>query len=303
MANDLIQQVALVSESAKVSQNDLMRVSAALQKQASRDLAPIWNIGATVDAFPALEDVPLGYWPMLVRDDIGFDAAGIHLDIDGQPYALISSSDVLDEWSLTASHELIEMLVDPFGNRTVAGDSPKSDQGRVLFLVEACDPSEAAEFGYTVNGILVSDFYTPNYFDPIGSSSVRYSFTNSITEPRKVLRGGYLSWQDPASGHWWQETFFSGSSSKFRDLGVLSASNGSIRSQIDRLSAKNTAAAIKLGRIAALAAGLSTAPNKVSSSAKAEALHATIAALPGMSSTPENVSDTGRRAARRVRGD
>ena len=35
---------------------DLMRVSAALQKQASRDLAPIWEISATVDAFASLED-------------------------------------------------------------------------------------------------------------------------------------------------------------------------------------------------------------------------------------------------------
>jgi hypothetical protein len=44
------------------------------------------------------------------------------------------------------------MLVDPSGNRTQIGDSPKSNQGRVEFLVEVCDPSEAANFGYSVNG-------------------------------------------------------------------------------------------------------------------------------------------------------
>jgi hypothetical protein len=49
--------------------------------------------------------------------------------------------------------------------------------GRVEFLVEACDPSEAAEFGYTIDNLLVSDFYTPRYFDPVQSDSVRYSFT------------------------------------------------------------------------------------------------------------------------------
>src|SRR5215510_3530129 len=153
----LLRQLALVSESEQAKTKDLLRVAAALQKQASRDLAPIWDVSATVDAFETLEDVPLGYWPMIIRDDIGFDgAAGIHLDKDNQPFALITSSSDLDTWSLTASHEELEMLVDPFGNRLMAGDSPKPDQDRVEFLVEVSDPSEAAEFAYTVNGILVS---------------------------------------------------------------------------------------------------------------------------------------------------
>jgi len=155
-----------------------------------RDLAPIWQISATVQAFEKLEDIPLDYWPMIVRDDIGFAAAGIHLDQDGQPFALITSSNDNDVWSLTVSHETLEMLVDPLGDRLVAGDSPKPDQGRVLFLVEVSDPSEAADFAYSVNGVLVSDFYTPSFFDPIAAVGVRYSFTDAITEPRQVLRGG-----------------------------------------------------------------------------------------------------------------
>src|SRR5215813_3735429 len=125
----LTRHLALVSESKKVSMGDLLRVAAALQKQAIRDLAPIWEISATVDAFEKLEDVPLGYWPMIIRDDIGESgAAGVHEDKDGQPFALIMAGD-LDTWSLTASHEACEMLVDPFGNRLVAGDSPKGNQG------------------------------------------------------------------------------------------------------------------------------------------------------------------------------
>lgn len=218
MPNDVVVQVALVSESARVDSAELSVVSAALQKQATRDLAPVWNVGATVDAFAALEDVPLGYWPMIVMDNISFDAAGIHLDEDGQPFALITASDDNSVWSLTASHECVEMLVDPFGNKQVAGDSPKDDQGRVSFLVEVCDPSEAAEFAYSVNGVLVSDFYTPRFFDPVVASGVRYSFTDAVGEPRQVLRGGYLSWLDPQTSHWWQERWFWGSESTFVDL-------------------------------------------------------------------------------------
>jgi hypothetical protein len=75
----LIRQLALVSESKRTPTSDLLKASAALQKQASRDLAPVWEISATVDPFDKLEDVPAGYWPLIIMDDIGFDAGGFTL--------------------------------------------------------------------------------------------------------------------------------------------------------------------------------------------------------------------------------
>jgi hypothetical protein len=215
----LVRQLALVSQTKKVSSSALSRVGAALQKQVTRDLAPIWDIKATVDSFAKLSDVPIGYWPMVISEqDLG-NAAGIHEDKQGQPFALVHYS---YGWSLTASHECLEMLVDPFGNRLMAGPSLIKKQGRVEYLVEVCDPSEDTPFAYRVNGILVSDFYTPDYFAPAPTPSVRYSFTGAIKGPRQVLRNGYISWHDPVSDHWFQETFF-GSKPSFRDLGKLTA--------------------------------------------------------------------------------
>ncbi len=227
----LTMNLALVSEAKRHDPSDLARVAAALQKQATRDFGPLWQVAPTVDAFPRLEDVPVGYWPMIIKDDIGQPgAAGVHLDKNGQPFALITMS---DSWSLTASHEMLEMLADPFGNRTIAGPSPKAGQGRVAFLVEVCDPAEAAEFGYTSNSILVSDFYTPNFFDPVVSAATRYSFTGAIKQPRTILRGGYISWHDPPSDHWWQQSWF-GERKQYRDLGVFAAEKGtSLRAWID----------------------------------------------------------------------
>jgi hypothetical protein len=222
--------LALTSEVQGHDPSDVARVAAALQRQATRDFAPIWNISATVDAFPRLEDVPVGYWPMIVETDINVPgAAGVHEDKDGQPFALIAMS---DSWSLTASHEMLEMLADPFGRRLIPGTSPKRGQGRVEFLVEVCDPCEAADLAYTVNGVLVSDFYTPHFFDPTDSPGTRYSYTGALTKARQVLRGGYLSWHDPASDHWWQETFFT-QRRQYRDLGVFDAKSGSVRAWID----------------------------------------------------------------------
>src|SRR5262245_32125341 len=106
-----LEHVAMVSETDHVSFRALAKVSAALQKQVMRDLAPVWNIRATVDAFASLDDVPIDYWPIIIRDDIEMDGAqGVHLDKDGHPFGLVQFS---DGWSLTSSHECLEMLVDP----------------------------------------------------------------------------------------------------------------------------------------------------------------------------------------------
>jgi hypothetical protein len=266
----LIRQVAVVSLSPQVPTATVMRVSAALQKQATRDLAPIWEVSATVDAFEALGQVPVGTWPIIIGGNVPPGAGGFHTDTNGQPLALVRASSDINVLCQTCSHEMIEMLVDPFGSRFVPGDSPMPDQGRVNFLVEACDPSEGAEFGYTINNLLVSDFYTPHYFDPVQSTGVRYSFTGAITEPRQVLQGGYLSWQDPISKHFFQERRIETIEPDFEDLGALTDASLSPREFIDRNTDKFTQAAVNTGRKAATMASNLT-PAKVNQACAAQA--------------------------------
>jgi hypothetical protein len=184
--------VALVSQTTEVSLAEISKVAAAIQKQISRDFSPIWRVDATVNAFDKLEDVPLGYWHLILEDEIPSGLAGLHKREDnGQPFALVALS---LNWPVFMSHEVLEMLVDPDGTRTVAGDSQKPGQGRVEFLVEVCDPSQSSSLAYSVNGIMVSDFYTPQYFEPVVSTGVRYSYSGKIKQPREVLDGGYSRW-------------------------------------------------------------------------------------------------------------
>ena len=233
MAN-LPMHVALVSEmdASDLSFSELSTASAALSKQISRDFGPIWGVNATVDAFPSLDDVPPGYWPVIIQEDIGEPtAAGFHTDKNGNPFALVQFS---PSWGLTASHETLEMLADPFGNRVVSSLSPVDDKTRVEILVEVCDPSEDSDFSYTIDGVTVSDFYTPSYLDPVTAPGVRYGFTNALKKSRQVLKGGYISFHDLTTDHWNQLKFF-GSKPQVEDLGILSTANGqSIRAQIDR---------------------------------------------------------------------
>lgn len=220
--------VALVSEVPDVEISELTRVAAAIQKQVMRDFSPIWEISASVAAFAAVQDVPVDYWIVTLCYDVP-DGSGGHRDTDGRPAAFVEWT---DNWSHSASHEVLEMIVDPWGKRLVAGPSIKPDQGRVEYLVEVSDPCQSEDCAYSVNGEVVSDFYTPRFFDPSVSPGVRYSFSGKITAPRQVLPGGYLSWRESLSGHWWQAQWYTGTAPRFIDCGEL-LTDMSFRAQID----------------------------------------------------------------------
>jgi hypothetical protein len=175
------------------------------------------------------------------------------------------------------------MLADPFGKRFVASQSIMPGQGRVKFLVEVCDPSEAEAFAYSINGVVVSDFYTPQYFDPVKNPAVRYSYTGAVKAPRQVLKGGYLSWMVPETTEWFQATFF-GPKLVFKKLGKLSMSGGkSWREIIDASTTepvkKIFAPKEKLTAAALLSTAFSTPVIERASNAWAEQLEADIAAL------------------------
>jgi hypothetical protein len=229
----MLLHLALVSTTREVTLAQLAPVAAALQKQVSRDFGPMWNIEATVDAFDKLEDVPVGYWHVLLQDELPSGAAGSHKrDDNKQPFALVA---LTKNWSVFMSHEVLEMLIDPQGTLTRAGNSLKPQQGRVEYLIEVCDPCQASQFAYTVNSVLVSDFYTPNYFDPVKTTGTRYSFSGHIQGPREVLDGGYLSWFDPKSRHLFQ-LLVEGKKKTIVDKGEVPFEVESLRAFSDRVS-------------------------------------------------------------------
>jgi hypothetical protein len=229
----MLAHVAIVSDVPEIDIAMLTRVSAALQLQVTRDFGPAWGIEATVDAFARLEDVPVGYWHVVIQDKLDDPRAlGYHKTANGQPYALVL---LTQSWSLTASHEVLEMLGDPSGDRVFAGPSIDPNQGRVEYIFEVCDPCEGDQYAYRVNGVLVSDFYTPPFLGP-ETEGVRYSFTGALEGPRSILPGGYISWFDPQSEHVFQQTWF-GDQPEIVDLSEQTdgrAAGESLREFVDR---------------------------------------------------------------------
>lgn len=101
-SNRMLLHIALVSITKEVTLAHLAPVSAAIQKQISRDFGPMW-MEATVDAFDKLEDVPIGYWHVLLQDELPNGAAGLHKrDDNKQPFALVA---LTTNWPVFMSHE------------------------------------------------------------------------------------------------------------------------------------------------------------------------------------------------------
>lgn len=249
----LTEYVAVVSLTSEVSTRSLMQATAALQKQVTRDFTPNWGIPATVDAFEDLASVPSDYYHVVVFGDpreladhleieIGADRAaglmtrferealqGIHLNaFTRQPFALVAASDT---WTVSLSHELLELLADPFGNRLIAAAHPLRPDQRVKYLLEVCDPCLSA--WYPVNGIPVSDFYTPRYFDPVRVDAIRYSYTGALEYPLHILDGGYLTWIDPSDSGLYELQAGEAQPSLVASLDQLAGSSVPLRTIVD----------------------------------------------------------------------
>lgn len=222
--------VCLVSESRHVSQADLADVAGALQLQVTRDFQPLWKASAVIVAAAV---PPPGAWPVIVRDSLDEPGAlGYHTDTHRQPVSYVEAT---SDWTVTVSHELLEMLADPFGSRLWVAQGPDG-QARVRYLVEVCDMVEAVT--YDIADVTVSDFGTPAAYHTVKRLGHQYSLTGALTKPRTVLKGGYLSYVDE-HGTWQQVTWFDGDQPATRTLGRLeefARDDESLREAVDRFT-------------------------------------------------------------------
>jgi hypothetical protein len=107
-------------------------------------------------------------------------------------------------WTVTASHELMEMMVDPFINTDVFNQT--TNTAGIIYAKEVCDAVEADNLGYTINSVLVSDFVLPSWFDGWRApNSVAFSFKNNVHAPFALASGGYIGAFDVTRGSGWTQ--------------------------------------------------------------------------------------------------
>jgi hypothetical protein len=212
--------IAVINESTVVDPNEVATAWVpALQTQVSRDFAPIWGDDASLVFVAGSAAPPPDAWQLVVLDDSDqANALGYHdLTSNGLPIGKVfARSDQLanSQVSVTCSHELLEMLVDPMIVSTVMFDD---GQGNVAaFALEVCDTCEADDYGYDISGTLVSDFVYPSWFgarpNPQGvapealDAGGHVGVALNLADPASaILPGGYIGmWQPP--GGWTQLT-------------------------------------------------------------------------------------------------
>lgn len=167
---------------------DLDRLIAALQKFVDQYFVPAWGTPARL---VRSTDFQKGAWALafLDRADVA-SALGYHdLTPDGLPLSEAFVETTLaagQKVSVTACHELAEMLVDPAINPCSTGP------GNLLYGYETADAVEEVEF--TIDGIAMSDFVYPAWFEEVRKpGSAQFDYAKRVKQPFQILSGGYMS--------------------------------------------------------------------------------------------------------------
>jgi hypothetical protein len=219
-------QITLANYSAQ-DDSRVQAVLRAVNRQISEDFQLYWSQGAqlrlggrtgkkidaeslldlTGDAILYLLDDPND--PTL-RGILGFHAENQR----GMPFGFVFTSisaQLGEDWSVTLSHEALELIGDANVNKLAAGPDPREPRNGdryVLHWFEMCDAVQSES--YKIDGIAVSNFVTPLYFTIGEQEGGRNDFL-SLTHRGGTLRsfgvnpGGYVGFLDPRTNT--METF------------------------------------------------------------------------------------------------
>lgn len=179
--------VVVVNRSTLVSQDNAIKAVAAVQRQINEHFMPAWGIGMALGVLGEGDPVPENHWLHFLYDDSAqAGALGFHeVTAQGFPVAYTFVRTTLDAglyWQPTFSHEVLELLADPFCFSLVYNPYAKQFE-----WLEVGDPVE--RFEYDIDGVPVSDFVLPTWYGSAGNPP--YSFLRKPDGPFELTRGGY----------------------------------------------------------------------------------------------------------------
>jgi hypothetical protein len=199
----------------KVSDEELQCVIRAINRQIREDFEPYWSIsgslrleGRSVSAPDSVKladmrgDAIIYLWDETDVDD----ASGYHEKNNrGVPFGFVFTSiaeQIGEHWSISLSHEALELLADPETNLLVLGPHPSARRD-VFHWFEMCDAVQDEH--YTIDGVEVSNFVLPLYFTGTrrtDEKGARNDFLGRIHKKRTLKSfginpGGYIGFYDP----------------------------------------------------------------------------------------------------------
>jgi hypothetical protein len=205
----------------KIKDEALQHAIRAINRQIEEDFAPYWSLGATLRLEGRSSNTPgkqsladlrgdaiLYLWDKVdVEDALGYHDSNNR----GIPYGFVFTElakQLKENWTVTLSHEALELIGDPEVNLLVVGPHPSNPKVDVFFWYELCDAVQAET--YKIDGIEVSNFLLPLYFTSGDETGGRNDFLGQVHDG-KTLRsfgvnpGGYIGYFNPSTGE--HETF------------------------------------------------------------------------------------------------
>lgn len=190
-------EIHVANGSTRVSDDDVKRMTEAVATQVREHFAPAWEIPANPVTFMAdPKEKPSSGAVLTVVDNPDQDGAlGWHTEGEnGVIYGYVFAAPVLDNGgevltgaqytvAATLSHEVLETIADPHVNLWATGPD-----GWVISQ-EVCDPVENAS--YDIDGVAVSDFVTPMWFDIQSPPGTKMDYLDRVTKPFQMDQGGY----------------------------------------------------------------------------------------------------------------
>jgi hypothetical protein len=188
---------------------DWSAVAAALpviQAALDQDFTPAWGVTTRLVLVPEGKREPSGAWAISLRDELpeAPRALGYHdVSFRGVPYGRVAvAASELDDvsWTVVFTHELWELLADPFIDRLSLSTTGRS------WLVEPADP--VVDFNYTRVDAAgtqyeIADFVLPSWYRAPGkANSGPWDFRAAALGPGFTSENGYaFEW---LNGRWSQ---------------------------------------------------------------------------------------------------
>jgi hypothetical protein len=207
-------QIAVVNASS-LADEDVANGLVALQRQVSDDFAPVWGVDAELILVPSEQAFHRAKFPdrwalvledhELVTSRLGNHVRGYHdRTSHGLPIARVMVDQLPpgQDWTLVASHELLEMLADPDCNAAVFRHPDANTL--VFYAREVSDPTAAYEDGYEKCGRVVSNFVFPAWFEAASPArgATRFDERRLIEAPFTLRPHGYIGVFDPTTSSW-----------------------------------------------------------------------------------------------------
>ncbi|MBW8815144.1 MAG: hypothetical protein JF588_17125 [Caulobacterales bacterium] len=202
--------ILVVNVSTSIGDAEFAAAVAAVGVQVAQHFGPAWGAAATlVPARQALNGLKVNVdgvvHAVIYVGEASSDpttgvagAYGYHSLTHGAlPYAFVYldvCAKAKEPWSVTLSHEVLELLADPNTLTTVSGPAPNGAPGQtVRYDLEVCDPTQGDH--YEIDGVPVSNFVTKAYFGLTPAAQA----TNHLglpLAPFGVRPLGYIQYED-----------------------------------------------------------------------------------------------------------